>query len=364
MVAKKYLFDLSGNEDEAKKANVRKLLKTVSDLGFDDTETSTETNKLISRINKDFSKATAKKLTQLTVEFDFSTIVPNLYARKSNKDIYLDIDATDLSEDSNNLFEYLFELIKKKKIIFLNITLMNYFYTKKGKDESVHSVAAILFPKKDGSYRFYYINSHGKDVRDYNEYCINQKGKKKKETLTLKNSYEILFIRDFLKCLRAYLKNNYLKRNIHFDDTRTYLYSGANLQAGDDHGVCFLFTLLVYYYLGVFMNKTRKVTDTIDIKGKTKIEIPKSKDMIEGGNLTDFVYYSVMDYDDSLKKLILFRNKYVGMKSKPKLDLGYETDVNEGKTYKDKLECVLEESDTIFINRIITALLNYRSSFV
>ena len=373
----KYLFDLSGNEKQAKKASITKLLKTIGEYGFDDSEPSNEANKLINKISNDFSKATSKKLTQITVDFDFSTIVPNLFAGKSNAKIYREIEASFVKKDGEEycmgILDFLEEAVEKKKIIFFNIALMNYFYTKKRNDESVHSVSAILFPNKDGSYGFYYINPHGKDVHTYNEYDVNQTGKKKK-TLKLKKSYEMLFVRDFLKCLRAHLRKNDVQCKIHFKETSAYVYSGANLQAGDEHGVCFLFAWLIYYYLGVFMKKGRKVVDTIEIeqsvtiskkrKMKSKVQkkitvkLASSESMILGGNLTDFVYSSVMDYDDSFKKIIIVRSAYDASFA---VDLGYDTDVNESATYQGKLECVLEESESIFINRIITALLKYRT---
>jgi len=174
-------------------------------------------------------------------------------------------------------------LMNKRKIIFLQFTVDNYIVTELTNDQeyTAHSTCAILVPTKkltgDG-YCCYYINSHGRDIKDNHlfEYIITRKRKK---VIKLAEPTDVVFMKSFIRHI-----NYRADTPIQYDGTSKYTYRGANLQAGDCHGECFIYPLIIWYYFGQFYNKFHTLVTEFG-----NVDIRSGKQLLFEGHLNYFI---------------------------------------------------------------------------
>ena len=74
-----------------------------------------------------------------------------------------------------------------------------------------------------------------------------------------------------------FFKKKYTKTDKKNQSKKYDTYFGANLQAGDDHGVCFIYPFVIYYSLGVFYNSKMSCRSTKIIFFLCKIHTPRKK---------------------------------------------------------------------------------------
>jgi hypothetical protein len=87
----------------------------------------------------------------------------------------------------------------------------------------------------------------------------------------------------FMKALVAHIN---AKSDIvmNYDGTSKYTYRGANLQAGDAHGVCFIYPLIIWYNFGKYYTKSQVLETEFG-----KIEVPTGKSLMKSGKFNHFI---------------------------------------------------------------------------
>jgi hypothetical protein len=157
--------------------------------------------------------------------------------------------------------------MSKKKTIFMFLDLYAYLIleTKEGyNDSTAHASALMLFPDTDGNYSAFYFNPHGRAILDTKtyEYYISRYRKKEYK---LKKSVDIFAVNHLVKCFNTYISKNVRDSKspikVSYNHTKYHNYLGANLQAGDNYGVCFTFPLLVCYELCMHYNDVTYLED-------------------------------------------------------------------------------------------------------
>ncbi len=154
------------------------------------------------------------------------------------------------------MIENILYLMEHKKIIFFQMGVPDYMTSEMPKKRvyNAHALCIIMIPRK-GSYDCYYINSHGHtiDTQDYYEFILSRKRSRK---MKLNEPADVVF----MKALVAHI-NTKSDIKMNYDGTSKHTYRGANLQAGDNHGVCFIFPLIIWYQFGNYYTK-RQIIDT------------------------------------------------------------------------------------------------------
>lgn len=192
-------------------------------------------------------------------------------------------------------------LMEKKKIIFFQMGIPEYLVHdgKKKKEYAAHGVCVIMIPTKT-NYQCYYINSHGQDLEDndFFEFIMSRRRSKKKK---LAEPADIVFMKSFVKYI-----NNQSEAPMIYNESSRFTYKGANLQAGDGHGICFMYPLIIWHYFGKFYSKNQ-ILDT----RFGKIKVPTGKELIKSGNLNHFIesifwqfcpkYFEILNHQTKLK---------------------------------------------------------------
>ena len=141
------------------------------------------------------------------------------------------------------------EIAKQKKNIFLLIDLENYcVYEDK---YSCHSVMSFLkYDMTTGTYKMFYLNSHGQDIELYNWYYKILSSRRLKE-YSIKENMNIDKIVIMETFFRSYLLNEceYSIDINTFKWENNHVYLGENLQENDDTGICFTFPFVFLKYI-------------------------------------------------------------------------------------------------------------------
>ena len=177
------------------------------------------------------------------------------------------------------MIENILYLMDNQKIIFFQMGVPDYLTsetpTKRVYD--AHALCIIMIPR-EGSYDCFYINSHGHtiDTQDYYEFIMSKKRSRK---IKLTEPADVVF----MKALVAHI-NTKGDIKVNYDGTSKYTYRGANLQAGDNHGVCFIYPLIIWYNFGKFYTKSQVLETEFG-----KIEVPTGKSLMKSGKLNHFI---------------------------------------------------------------------------
>ena len=229
--------------------------------------------------------------------------------------------------------------VEQRKIIFIMFGFLDYFVDAflDGNGHLAHSVCAILIPYKD-HYGCYYINSHGQDMKEtlYYDWIIS---KKRVKRVHYSQPVDILFMKSLVTYWNSHLKDSFPL--IHYDGSSRYTYLGPNLQAGDVHGVCFMFPQIIWYYFGQYYHKLH----SFHCEGED-YAIPTGKRLIREGNLNLFVIGCFVDFCPQYKQLVC--NQWLLLHSQYKPDF-------------TSLQDVIEKQQTRFIKPILRALVQFSS---
>lgn len=195
----------------------------------------------------------------------------------------------------------------KKKIIFININANNYCLDREEEEHyAAHGACAILTPKKNkknNSYNLFYMNPHGEVMKPYTYF---------EEYISRKRSKKI----DFGKYTVDYMVmnsicnycNEKMNTDIYYDNSINHNYYGVNLQEQDNHGICFIFPSIIYYYFGSFYTKKRALV----YKDVEKC-IPSFKEMLNTNKFNLAIHSCFIDFNKNYKKII-----YQSLNSKKK----------------------------------------------
>ena len=332
-----------------------KLLKEANKLELDSCCVDTTSHKRCN-IARDrlFCNELKNDLIILQVPISFVEMIPRRRTNYFDKELLMDISCGRFEYSSQEYIfnnEYLSENIRYcveyKKIVYVMFIIKEYCVVetacKKGTklSYSTHSVCLILVPndKEDGPrYHAYYVNSHGRDMKDTN---IFKHIKSRKRTLNIKQSkpVELLFIDNLINYWNSLKDDNDNCLNIYWDDTEKHTYLNSNLQSGDNYGICFAYPQVLLHHFGEFYNNYQNY----DINcGEFNIE--PLKNLLDKGRLD-----------------IVVKSAFINFSKKYKLTL-FETMISENlfDDYdNDILEITLLKENTTFIKKIIFYLTNY-----
>ena len=191
------------------------------------------------------------------------------------------------------LVDRLNDLCKQRKIIFINFGIEGYFVNRYAYDNyAIHGTCAILIPNEN-DYNMYYINSHGQDVL-YNTNFETVKTQTRINTIKFTHPVDCVVIKEICN----YMKINH-NINIHYDSTEKYNYYGVNLQEGDDHGVCYIFPIVIYYYFGMYFAERK----ALNVNGKIRY-VKSFQNLLKNNELDLMVHTCFVDFDTEINKIL------------------------------------------------------------
>ena len=331
------------HNNHGKMVNILRKMKRTKMDSFD---TNTYAHQTCLEVrNQLFTPAMKEKIVLLQACLSLGDILPSVENQEAiSDDILADVGCGRYSiENEKRVYnkEYLHLNIKayqeQRKIIFIMFGFTDYFVYpfQTGNGHLAHSVCAILVPRKE-HYECYYINSHGQDMMetDFYEWPISRKRVKR---VHYTKPVDVIFMENLVRFWNSQSveSNNY----IHYNDTARYTYLGPNLQAGDNHGVCFMFPQIIWYYIGRYYHKRHY----FQYKEKWHAIFSGEK-LIRNGNLSLFVISCFGD----------FCPKYEENIGEQWLSIDQKKLIN----YKS-LQDIIETRQTRFIKSILRALVHF-----
>jgi hypothetical protein len=342
------------NELRGKHYKLSSYLKQAAQIKANHISTETPTH-LACNIARDtiFTKSMKKDLLILQVPVDLKDILPNKNTA-IDKEVLQDIACGRYGKESNHYahnYEYLHEniiyAISHKKVVFIMFGLESYciIHSENEKTKrpdlaySTHSTCLILIPSDD-QYEGFYINSHGRDISDTDLYYRIVSSKRTK-SVEFEKPAELHLISNLINYWRTLKDYNDNQIKIKWDETKRHTYLGVNLQAGDQHGVCFAYPQIILHNFG----------ETYDIERKFEKEwgnmtIKSTRELLKNGSLDTFVKLAFIEYD----------SKYDETLVNHMLESAFNDNQND-----DKLEEVLEERKTRFTRNMVCSLIRYLS---
>lgn len=295
------------------------ILKKANEMGFYSEKNANNAPKLLHLLKSEvFSKFVGKKFEYVEMIMNFKDIITaHCNDKEKLKDIYkntlvtfcLDDDEeydADVYEDS--LVNKMEDLSAERKIIFLNIAAHNYIVDRsEWGDYAMHGVCAVLIPQQNWGYDMYYINPHGELVKLYTYYSSVCSSTRVKQ-----HPLDGLLDCIVMKSLANYL-NETIDMDIYYDSTSRHNYYGANLQEGDNYGVCFIFPIVIYYYLGIYYTEKKALKSNNAIK-----YVDCFRNLLRSGKIDRMVYCCFTNFNKPILDIV-FNN--LGQKSNPKDDI-------------------------------------------
>ena len=342
------------NELRGKHYKLSSYLKQAAQIKANHISTETPAH-LACNIARDtiFTKSMKKDLLILQVPVDLKDILPNKNTA-IDKEVLQDIACGRYGKENNHYahnYEYLHEniiyAISHKKVVFIMFGLESYciIHSENEKTKrpdlaySTHSTCLILIPNDD-QYEGFYINSHGRDISDTDLYYRIVSSKRTK-SVEFEKPAELHLISNLINYWRTLKDYNDNQIKIKWDETKRHTYLGVNLQAGDQHGVCFAYPQIILHNFG----------ETYDIERKFEkewgnITIKSTRELLKNGSLDTFVKLAFIEYD----------SKYDETLVNHMLESAFNDNQND-----DKLEEVLEERKTRFTRNMVCSLIRYLS---
>lgn len=197
------------------------------------------------------------------------------------------------------IFEAIAEAMKKKHFIYLTFGFEDYDVDNiKGINEYCgHSTCALLIPNKK-KYDCYYMNVHGRDMKETNYYKKIVTNKRCR-VFHYKKPLDVKFMEAF--CVSFNKSNN---TKINYNHTYRYNYLGTNLQSGDGYGVCFIFPFIMFHYICNYLTRARY----FKTKDGTHTHIESGIQLMKKGRLGFFVECMFADFSPNYKKIICKKN--------------------------------------------------------
>ena len=322
------------------------IIKQASKFECDTLNTETFMHKTLHKIKDTFFKEKIKNqidIYQTIVKVEtFFKYTPNIKNDYYYNNILKNLDCGVYRYIDNKYHwncEYLIQNIansmEENKIIFIILDFEDYGLDSNNNYEA-HSTVLLFLPcdkKKYFNYNCYYINSHGINSLEDNfyEYKLSSKRKKK---CKLNKPFDFKFI----EILVNYLNKNTLYK-IKYSKEHNYL--GANLQAGDSRGVCFMYPIVVFYYFGKYYYNER----FLKINDKETINIKSGYNLIENNKLNLFIESMFIDFCTDFKMMLFEKIKY------PNID------------FTKFLIEIIEKKKILYCKIILRTIVNFISQF-
>lgn len=341
---------------DQKRSKFASIIEKATEMGAYTMDTETYTQHVLRLVQQHcFSKKMRNDAILLHAIVEMRHIMPKLAKPDGDASTYYeDIGCGVYSGDRGALrhrYEYLNQNIVlamvERRIIFVTFDIEDYgVEVADNKNEYVgHSTCAVFVPRTLNSgqneydwYDCYYINSHGQDMNRQCEFDVIVSNRRLR-TYPFSESIDVVFMKGYIKYLHQYSKAYTGKVTpITYDGSPEHTYLGTDLQAGDGHGVCFAYPLILWYYFGRYFASTR----TIVTRTGHKV-LSKGSTMLKNGHLGEFVELCFSDFCPS------YELPQVGYK---------------GKTYErakavDDFQTVIEKQNTLFIKRASGALISF-----
>jgi hypothetical protein len=274
-----------------KQTKLSSLLKKAEQFGFDDMDNDTDAFKALTIIHKKcFDKRERKKIDFMSIDIDFREIIPAINDAEACENYFQRMDCDFNEEDGvyeQNFVEKIEDLLDEKKAVYLFINYDGYGVDEEEEEKySCHGVTGLFVPVRRNKYKFFLVNSHGSSnytEREFEKRLSSTRIKKTK----FKESIDIVVMKKLIENL-----NNNVEQEIEYTGTKRDTYFGANLQSGDDHGICFVVPLILYYNFGKYyyqpFDKENNLFDSVS-------------NLLKGNRLNDFVHYCLIDYLPQLR---------------------------------------------------------------
>ena len=328
-----------------KKKKVANYLKRASQMKLDSIDTSSIAHEKCRRAQTLLFNKSMKDTVLLQTILPMAKLMPTKSYTKVDKSCLENIAVGRYFKKKTGEYEYsheylysnIQELISQQKIIYIMMGMEEYcliegicenFY-------STHSTCLILIPRKD-RYDAYYINSHGRDMADTCNF-VRKITKRRTKTVSFDIPAELVFITDLINYWNSLEDFNSNPINIKWDTSAAHTYYSTDLQAGDYHGVCFMFPQVLWHHMGEFY--TKKKTLEMDW-GKTVINTGKK--LLETGQLSLFVKYAFTDFNKEYCTTFI-----------KNLSEEYK------KSSDDPLQNIIEKRSTVFVKCILCSLVRY-----
>ena len=282
-----------------KRSKFDDIFRISDQIGIDSTECVSPSNKILHLLKKESFKKMSKKLSYIVADINFREFCQSIKNKKETEYISENVFASYCQGRYNTviddmLVDKLIEDMQDKKIIFININCKEYCLDRKDVDGySAHGTCAILIPCKN-KYDLFYMNPHGEVMKKYTYF----------ETIVSRTRVKKLeFNGDIIDCLIMKTIVNYCNNkhntNIKYDYTHIHNYYGVNLQEEDNHGLCFIFPSIVYYYFAKYYTQKRELLIKDHIK-----TIPSFKDMLSSGSFNLAIHSCFIDFNKNFEKIV------------------------------------------------------------
>ena len=317
------------------------ILKKADELGFYSEKNANNATKLLHLLKSEvFSKFIGKKFEYIEMIMNFKDIITahctdkdKLYNIYKNTKVTFCLDGDeehDVYEDS--LVDKMGELAAERKLIFLNIAAHSYIVDRsEWGDYAMHGVCAILVPRRRSGYDMYYINPHGHLMKLYTYYT----------TVCSSTRVKQHAITGLLDCMVMKSLANYLNRttdiDIHYDSTSRHNYYGANLQEGDNHGICFVIPIVIYYYLGIYYTEKKALHSGEKVK-----YVDCFRNLLKSGKIDRMVYCCFTNFNQPMADIV-FNN--LGKRCNP----------------KDTISDCIERAQTHFTKKVTDTFMSFLS---
>ena len=333
------------------KNRIAYTLKKAQKYGMYSMEYENYTHKACRLLNGDICLLQAKlefnKIIPNINKFDYSSLICGFYNQK-------------LKYEEEYLHTKIMEEMQQRRVIFIVINIYNYFLDIDN-DGIHHCTCLIMYPKNKSEYDCMYINSHGQDMLLTNFYELRI-SRKRKKTYHFEEPVDILLIKNYLQELQTCIYEYDLNVKINYNGTKKHNYYGANLQIGDNYGICFSFPLYIWYYLTTYYMDSR--TSILIRHGQKQfrqkqIAISSVKEMLQKKQLIFFVYTCFMDMEDAFKGISKINKKNKSLKDIHKKTRTY-TKLSYNEMYNNiTLEKRLEKRATYFTKKIANCIVSF-----
>jgi hypothetical protein len=324
--------------------SIKELLKYVENNELATCDSDNYMNLFINRKKYIFGKEMQETMKIVHAELSYKSCSYYWKCSQSRRleEIYSEMLGLYFNYDTGEKFTEIFlcdildMYIKEKKIIFLVLDIVDYGLD----DEKVdineyvpHTCLMLLIPHKN-KYNAYYINSHGKDSLIYTSYGYKI-SKRKKKIIHYDAPVDAMFINTYVQFL-----NKHYNTNINYDFSEVHNYYGANYQAGDNYGICFIFPYIFWYFFGMYYTRQRSII----LKGGEEYKIKSNNEYLLNGDLTECIHGFLFELNKNCKKIII-----QSLKSQ-----NYNR-----KYYTLKLDKALEKSGNYFVKKILNVFIPF-----
>uniref|UniRef100_A0A6C0C6F4 Uncharacterized protein n=1 Tax=viral metagenome TaxID=1070528 RepID=A0A6C0C6F4_9ZZZZ len=324
-----------------KKGTIGQIIRRLECVGANSFSHDSYSHKAAVLMQKtEFTKKMRQDMSLLYFTADLEDFMHCMERKKGLND-YFEALSTSRYTYKKNIFEYhqemmienILYMMNERKIIFFQMGVPDYitFETPQRHAYNAHALCIIMIPRKD-NYDCYYINSHGHtiDTQHYYEFIMSRKRKRK---MKLSESADVVF----MKALVSHI-NKKSDIKVNYDGTSKYTYRGTNLQAGDSHGVCFIYPLIIWYSIGKYYTR-KQVLDT----DFGKISVATGKSLMKSGRFNHFIESMFWKFCPKYSKLLCRQCKMKAFQQE----------------FSESMETQLEKDNYRFIKMLIGPYISY-----